>query len=114
MNLRMFPDTEQMAQELLRSWTSGSLRSVLYRHGKYADIILPACSSFERSEMKVYPGGNLVYYKPAIAPLGQSKPDTQMFSELSRVMGLGDELLEAGYDRCMEYIISDLHITLTI
>ena len=112
MNLRMFPDTEQMAQALEKLDFMVASDLFFTDTVKYADIILPACSSFERSEMKVYPGGNLVYYKPAIAPLGQSKPDTQIFSELSRVMGLGDELLEAGYDRCMEYIISDLHITL--
>ena len=40
------------------------------------DIVLPVCTSFEREEFKVYPGGFATYIKPVIAPLYSARPDS--------------------------------------
>lgn len=112
MNLRMFPDTDRMARALENLDFMVASDLFFTDTLKYADIILPACSSLERSELKVYPGGYICLTQPAIAPLGQSKPDVEMYVELSRALGLGDELLEAGYERCLEFILDGLSVTL--
>ena len=51
---------------------------------KLADIVLPCCSSFERSEFKVFGGGFGQYTEPVIAPLGESRPDDEIICELAR------------------------------
>lgn len=77
-----------------------------------ADIILPACTSMERSELKGYPGGFLTCTTPAISPLGQAKSDAEIICELAEYLSLDDELLTSGYDNTMKYLISDLSVSL--
>lgn len=78
---------------------------------KYADIVLPACTSMERGEFKPYPGGRAFYTKPVIPPLGSARSDVQILSDLANVMDLDDELLKAGYEACISYMIQDLNVT---
>ena len=51
---------------------------------KYADIVLPACSSFERGELRVYPSGHAFFTSPVIDPLYDSRSDTDIITELAR------------------------------
>ena len=61
---------------------------------KYADIVLPACSSVERGELKAYQGGYLTFTKQVIAPLYESRSDVDIMCDLARVMDLDDDLLK--------------------
>lgn len=70
---------------------------------KFADVILPACTSFERWDIGEFAncGGYIphsynqcnhrvaVMQHKCIEPLGESKSDFQIFSELARRLGLG-------------------------
>lgn len=78
----------------------------------YADYVLPVCSSLERSEVKVYSGCRLMCTTPAIEPLYDSKNDCEIICELARYLDLDDDLLKAGYEETMRYMISNLPITL--
>ena len=78
---------------------------------KYADIVLPACTSVERGEMKAYAGGNLVFTNPVIEPLYESKSDVDILCELARVMDLDDEYLKAGYEACCDWMIEGCGLT---
>ena len=78
---------------------------------KYADIVLPCCSSFERGEYKVYPGGFSLFTKPVIEPLYESKSDVDILCDLSSYMGLGDPLLSQGYEACVDWMIRDTGLT---
>ncbi len=49
--------------------------------------------------------------QPVIEPLYQSKPDIRIICELARKMGLADELLTAGPEACIRYLISDLPVS---
>ena len=44
-------------------------------------------------------------------PLGESKSDCEILTLLARRMKMDDELLCAGYEACIKYIIQDLPIT---
>lgn len=58
----------------------------------YADILLPATTQLEHRDMvKPYGHYYLVYNEPAIAPLGEAKPNWEVFQLLSRRMGFEDE-----------------------
>jgi anaerobic selenocysteine-containing dehydrogenase len=58
----------------------------------YADILLPATTQLEHRDMiKPYGHYYLVYNEPAIPPLGEAKPNWEVFHLLARRMGFDDE-----------------------
>ena len=78
---------------------------------RHADIVLPVCTSYERGEVKCYAGRYVNFTEPAVPPMYDSRPDTEIICELARRLKLGDELLEAGYEACVEYIFEPAGIT---
>ncbi len=71
---------------------------------KFADLILPACTNFERVDISEWAGlggyGHhgqqqlnhrvIIFQAPAIAPLGQSKSDYWIFTEICKRLGLAN------------------------
>jgi anaerobic selenocysteine-containing dehydrogenase len=58
----------------------------------YADILLPATTQLEHRDMvKPYGHYYLVYNEPAIAPLGEAKPNWEVFRLLAQRMGFEDD-----------------------
>ena len=112
LNARMWPDSKRMFTALSQLDFYCDTDLFMTDSAKYADIVLPACSSFERGEFKPYAGGYAVYTKPAIAPLYQSKPDTTIIAELANALDLDDELLRGGYKDFILNITRDLPVTL--
>lgn len=112
MNARMFPDSDKMFRALERLDFFVDADLFLTDTTKYADIVLPVCSSFERGEFKPYPGGYAWYTSPVIEPIGQAKNDVQIITELARYMNLPDEQLKEGYESFIQkYILDDYHVT---
>ncbi|MEN9490816.1 MAG: hypothetical protein RJA63_1265 [Pseudomonadota bacterium] len=57
----------------------------------YADILLPATSQLEQWDIhKSYGHLNVMVNQPAIAPLGEARPNTWVFRELARRLGFSD------------------------
>ena len=57
----------------------------------YADILLPATSQLEQWDIhKSYGHLNVMVNEPAIAPLGEARPNTWVFRELARRLGFSD------------------------
>lgn len=57
----------------------------------YADIVLPACTFFEYEDMNQdYLAWYIRYNEPAIAPLGESKSNFDIFKDLAKAMGFTD------------------------
>ena len=57
----------------------------------YADYILPATTQLEHWDVHMsYGHTDALLNRPAIAPLGEAKPNTQIFRELAARMGLND------------------------
>lgn len=78
----------------------------------YADIVLPACSSFERSEVKPYMGGQVHYTTPVIDTLHESKDDVEIITMVANALGLDDALLCAGYDACAKDMFRNVDVDL--
>ena len=112
MNARMFPRADKLPEVYEKLDLIVAVDLVKTDVCEYADYILPACTSLERSELKGYGGGLLTCTKPAIEPLFESKNDAEIICDFARYLDLDDELLKAGYDATMRYIISDLSVTL--
>jgi anaerobic selenocysteine-containing dehydrogenase len=70
----------------------------------YADIVLPATTQLEQTDIHAA-YGHLYFManNPAIAPLGESLPNSEVFRRLAKRMGFGDECLFASdEDVCRE------------
>jgi len=62
---------------------------------RYADILLPATTQLEHFDIHNSYGHFYVQVNhPAIAPLGESKPNTEVFRLLAKEMGFEDELFQ--------------------
>ncbi|AXN31007.1 trimethylamine-N-oxide reductase TorA [Vibrio coralliilyticus] len=61
---------------------------------RFSDIVLPACTQFERNDIDVYgsySGKGLIAMHRLVDPLFQSKTDFEIFTELSRRFGRHNE-----------------------
>jgi anaerobic selenocysteine-containing dehydrogenase len=110
MNFRMFNGDRDLEAALRELDFFVDIDLFLTDSAKLADLVLPCCSSFERSEFKVYGGGFGQYTEPVIAPLGQSKPDDEILCELARRLKLDDPLLTAGPEACVRYMLRETPI----
>lgn len=111
MNFRMLPEDGYLAKALEKLDFFVDADLFMTDTAKMADIVLPVCSSLERGELMTYPGGYAWFTKPAIERVGQSKSDVEIIRDLSKWMNLGDKDLEAGYEANIDYMLSDLGIT---
>lgn len=62
---------------------------------KFADILLPAVTFLEQQEIKKAYGSYSVHYlDPVIPPVGESKPNEEVFAMLGRAMGWDDKAFQ--------------------
>ncbi len=61
--------------------------------GIWADVLFPACTHFERHDVALpwYKGHYYIHRPKVIAPLGESKTDFQIFTELAYRLGFGQK-----------------------
>jgi anaerobic selenocysteine-containing dehydrogenase len=86
------PDSSKVVQGFARE----DLFTVVLEHfqtdtADYADYILPATTQLEHWDVHLsYGHTDVLLNRPAIAPVGEAKPNTQIFRELAAHMGLAD------------------------
>jgi anaerobic selenocysteine-containing dehydrogenase len=87
------PDQLRLKEGLARE----DLFTVVSEHfltdtARYADIVLPATTQVEQLDL-MFSWGHLylTYNRPAIAPLGEAVPNSELFRRLARTMGLDDD-----------------------
>ncbi|MES2940904.1 MAG: molybdopterin oxidoreductase family protein [Pseudomonadota bacterium] len=86
------PDSSKVVAGFARE----DLFTVVLEHFKtdtadYADYLLPATTQLEHWDVHLaYGHTDVLLNRPAIAPLGQAKPNTQIFRELARRMGFDE------------------------
>ncbi|MFO1190605.1 MAG: molybdopterin oxidoreductase family protein [Rhodoferax sp.] len=83
------PDSARVVQGFARE----DLFTVVLEHfhtdtADYADYLLPATTQLEHWDVQVaYGHTDVLLNRPAIAPLGQARPNSQIFRDLARHMG---------------------------
>jgi anaerobic selenocysteine-containing dehydrogenase len=86
------PDSARVAAGFARE----DLFTVVLEHfqtdtADYADIVLPATTQLEHLDVvKPYGHYDMVANNPAIRPLGEAKPNTEIFRLLAKTMGFSD------------------------
>jgi anaerobic selenocysteine-containing dehydrogenase len=74
----------------------------------YADFVLPATTQLEHVDViKPYGHYYMVANNPAIAPLGEAKPNTEIFRLLSNAMGFTDACFEDSDDEIAQSAVAD-------
>lgn len=113
MNHRMWPQPQKMLEALRKVDFFVDVDMFMTDTAKYADLILPACTSFEREE--VYVKGEYCYLSnKVVEPLGESKNDIQIIMELAKYLGVEDEILDLGYEKYMDYLLKPTGITVAM
>jgi anaerobic selenocysteine-containing dehydrogenase len=109
MNVRMFPGNARLFEALKRVPFYVDIDLFLTDSARYADIVLPACSSFEREELVESPQG-IRLIRPVIEPLGEARSDAVILCDLSEKLGLDDPILRGGYEKCVKYLIRTIGV----
>jgi len=111
MNYRMWPDSNGLLGAVKKLDFFVNVDIFMTDTCKYADIVLPASTSVERSELRCYPMGYIIFTQPAIPPLYDSRSDVQIIYELASRLGLEDPLFEAGYEASVDWILEPSNIS---
>ena len=93
LNHRMFPGSDRFLEAIEELDFICDVDLFATDSSRVADIVLPACSSVERSELRCYPEKWITLTEPAIAPLGEARSDTDIVFDLAHRLGLDDPLL---------------------
>lgn len=78
----------------------------------YADIVLPAATSWEREGLRNGFDASLEglrrvqLRKPVIAPMGEARSDTDIVLELSRRLGLSDRMFDCDADKGHDHLLA--------
>lgn len=84
---------------------------------RYADIILPAATSWEREGLRTGFDGSLeglrhVQLRPAVvAPVGEARSDTDIVMGLAARLGLGDRMFDLDVDRGHDAVLARTGLT---
>ena len=105
MNYRMWPGCDYMYESLKKLdffvhadlfWTDTC---------KMADIVLPACTSFERSELKFFTEDFVIWTQPVIEPLWESRSDADIIFDLAKRIAPNDKQMNKGYEANIDWIL---------
>jgi anaerobic selenocysteine-containing dehydrogenase len=102
------PDQNQVLMGLARE----DLFTVVHERfmtdtAKYADVVLPSTSSLEHSDIyRAYGNYCIQQVKAVIPPVGQSKPNWEVFSLLARAMGFPEPFFRQSAEDLIRHVLS--------
>lgn len=112
MNYRSLPDPDFHAEQL-NKLDFIAINDIYMTDSckKFADIVLPACTSVERSEFRCYPERHAIYTQPALEPLYESRSNVDIILDLAQRLGIEDPLFASGYEACLDWILEPSGMT---
>ncbi len=105
LNYRMWPGSDTMAEALKKLDFLVNVDLFMTDTAKLADLVLPCCTSFERSEFKIYPERFGIFTQPVIQPLGNSRSDIDIIFDLAKRIVPQDDLLCSDYETCLDWML---------
>ena len=111
LNYRMWPGQDFMEQSLKKLDFLVDVDFFMTDTARLADLILPACTSFERSELKFYPQQYVIWTEPVIRPLWESRSDADIIFDLAERMVPDDALMQKGYEACIDWMLEPTKLT---
>jgi anaerobic selenocysteine-containing dehydrogenase len=89
-NYRMWPGSEFLKESLLKLDFLMNTEIFFTDTCQFMDLVLPAATTFERSELKHYNSKYLMLTSPVIQPVGESRSDLDIIFGLASHLGMGD------------------------
>lgn len=105
LNYHMWPGSDFMKESLKELDFLMTTDLFMTDTTKLSDLVLPACSTFERSQLKMYPNRFGTWIDPIINPVGESRSDIDVIRKLSVALELEDPLMSKGYKACIDWIL---------
>jgi anaerobic selenocysteine-containing dehydrogenase len=102
------PDSTRVQRGLARE----DLFIVVLEHfltdtARYADVVLPATTQVEHVDLVPSWGHTYITYnEPAIEPVGEALPNTEIFRRLARAMGFDDPAFDAGDEELARALVA--------
>jgi anaerobic selenocysteine-containing dehydrogenase len=112
LNHRMWPGEDFMEESLKKLDFLVDVDIFMTDTARLADLVLPACTSFERSELKFYPEQYAIWTQPVIKPLWESRSDAEIIFDLGRRIVPDDALMQKGYEACIDWMLEPTKLTL--
>jgi anaerobic selenocysteine-containing dehydrogenase len=111
LNHRMWPGHDFMEVSLRKLDFIVDVDIFMTDSAKLADLVLPACTSFERSELKLYAEQYVIWTQPAIRPQWESRSDNEIICDLAHRIAPEDSLLQKGHEACIDWILEPTKLT---
>ena len=111
LDLQFFPNSRRFAENLKRLDFIAVNEYFPTPATRLADIVLPIASWLERPILIPDHGGYTRLIEPAIAPVGESRTEWQIYSELARRLGFGDLFWNGDFEKCADDRLEPLGIT---
>ena len=113
LNPRMWPGSDFMAERLQALDFLMVADIFMTPTARLADLVLPVCTSFERSELKFYTDPYVIYTQPAIAPLWESRSDSDIIFDLATRIAPDDALMQHGHEAALDWILEPSGLTIS-
>lgn len=110
LNYRMWPGSDFMKKSLEDLDFLVVVDLFMTDTARIADVILPACSSFERNQLIINPARYAMWNRPVIPPVGESRSDVDIIVELSKRLNPQDTLMAQGYEACLDWMFEPSNI----
>ncbi len=104
LNYRMWSGADFMRESLKQLDFFVDVDLFMTDSARLADIVLPACTSFERNELAIFPSRYAIWTEPVIPPLYESRSDVDIIVDLGRRLTPEDSLLARGHEACLDWI----------
>jgi anaerobic selenocysteine-containing dehydrogenase len=105
-NFRMWPGSDFMREALTELDLLVFSDFFMTDTCQLGDIVLPAATSFERSELKHWNDRYLMLTQPVIEPIGESRSDIRIIFELAERLGLGDLFWNGDYNAAIDEMMA--------
>ncbi|PKN66906.1 MAG: hypothetical protein CVU57_04915 [Deltaproteobacteria bacterium HGW-Deltaproteobacteria-15] len=112
MRYRMWPGSDSMLESLKKLDFLVNVDFFMTETARLSDVVLPACTSFERSELKFWVENYVMWTQPVIEPLWESRSDADIIFDLGRRIARDDELMQKGYEASIDWILEPSGLTL--
>jgi anaerobic selenocysteine-containing dehydrogenase len=111
-NHRMWPAPDVMREALLALDFFVDVDLFMTETAKFADIILPACTSFERNELIISPTRYAIWTEQVVSPVGESRADIDIIIDLAKRLTPEDGLMAKGHSACLEWIFAPANLSI--
>ncbi|MEW6665323.1 MAG: molybdopterin-dependent oxidoreductase [Thermodesulfobacteriota bacterium] len=111
MRYRMWPGSDFMLESLQKLDFLVNVDLFMTETCRLSDILLPACTTFERSELRFWVENFVMWSRPAIRPLYESRSDADIIFDLAKRMLPDDGLMQRGYEASIDWILKPSGLT---